>query len=365
MQSVKNKEIKQKGFVFSFGFGKEREFFIENLSMLVSSGMSIISALDAIHAEIQSTKMRSVIKEMQNDIEAGSSIWHALDKAKIFPVHTVALIRIGEKSGRLAENLKIAAFEQEKSRVLHSKIHSAMMYPILVLTITLVIGISIAWFVLPQLATVFSQLRLKLPLITKLLIGLGEFLGAYGIIFMPVFLVFFIFVIYFTFYYPKTKKFGQFLLFSLPGVKQLLKEVEIARVGYLLGTLLASGVPITDSLESMSRVTSLPPYQKLYSHLATSVADGNSFQKSFFSAKDSQRFIPMPIQQMITAGEQSGNLSEILLKIGERYDAKTETTTKNLAVILEPVLLIIVWLGVVSVALAIILPVYNLIGGIN
>ncbi|MBN1778636.1 MAG: type II secretion system F family protein, partial [Candidatus Buchananbacteria bacterium] len=167
------------------------------------------------------------------------------------------------------------------------------------------------------------------------------------------------------FYFPKTKIIGQVILFNLPGIKRLIQEIELARFGYLLGTLLKAGLPINQALDSLVQATTSYQYKKFYRRLAISIENGNSFQKSFLNYKRLKRLIPNPIQQLVFAGEQSGGLSKILLKISQIYEVKTETTTKDLSVILEPILLVIVWLGVVSVAMAVILPIYNLIGGFD
>ena len=214
-------------------------------------------------------------------------------------------------------------------------------------------------------STVFGQLDVELPFITKILIAVGTFLGNYGLIVLPAFIIFLGVIVFFIFFFSKTKFIGQSILFATPGIQRLIREIELARFGYLLGTLLDAGISITEALDSVEKSTTFPNYKKLYVHLKNSLADGNSFQKSFDLYKKSRKLIPLPIQQLILAGEKSGNLSNTLRTISINFDAKTEQTTKNIAVILEPILLVIVWLGVVAVALAVILPIYSLIGGLN
>ncbi|MCR4328492.1 MAG: type II secretion system F family protein [Patescibacteria group bacterium] len=349
----------------TFGLSKERDYFIENLSMLIASGMPITSALDAMALEMRSRRMKSIVADIKADIESGSPLWKALVTTNLFPDHAVSLIQLGEESGKLMENLKVVAVEQEKDRVFKSKLRSAMMYPVFVLSLTVIIGVGIAWFILPKLATVFSQLKIKLPLITKILIESGIFLGNYGQYVVPAGIVVMGLFFFFLFSFRKTKFIGQFVLFSSPGIKGLIKEVEVARFGYLLGTLLEAGLPITHVFNSLANATEVAPYRKLYFHLRDSIKDGNSLQKSFGTFRHANRLIPAPIQQLIFVGEQSGSLSTTSLKIGATFETKADTSTKNLAVILEPILLVIVWLGVVAVALAVILPIYNLIGGFN
>ena len=344
---------------------QDRNYFIENLSLLVASGMSMLEALQAVMPDIHSRRMRHLIGQIRNSIESGSTLWRALDDVHLFSAATISLVRIGETSGQLSENLRMINLQQQKERAFRSKISSAMMYPVFVLLLTVVIGIGVAWFILPKLALVFSQLRLDLPLITKLLISLGLFLGEHGTVVVPLTVLAICALAYFIFYYPKTKVVGQTLLFALPGIKQLIQEVELARFGYLLGTLLQAGFPVTQAIAALTQATLASRYKKFYDYLEQSIADGNSFKKSFAHYAKLNRLMPTPIQQLIIVGEKSGNLPETLLAISQSFEAKTELTTKNLTVILEPLLLVIVWLGVVAVALAVILPIYSLIGSFN
>lgn len=351
--------------VIHIGIGKERDYLVENLSMLVAGGMTVLSAIDAVTADIRSRSMKKILTTLRDAIESGSPLWKAFDQSGMFRDHTVSLVRLGEETGKLSENLKLVAAQEEKDRAFRSKIKSAMMYPIFVLSLTVIVGVAIAWFILPRLATVFTQLRVELPLLTKWLIAAGRFLGEYGAIAIPLFLLTLGFFLFFVFYFSKTRFIGQAILFAVPGIKKLFQEVELARFGYLLGILLQAGVPVTQALDSLYNATIFPRYKKFYAYLRESMQEGNSFQKSFASYKKSSTLVPVIIERLIITGEQSGNLSETLLKISSTFEARTENTTKNVTVILEPILLVIVWLGVVAVALAVVLPIYSLIGGLN
>jgi type IV pilus assembly protein PilC len=364
-KKLTNKNLKITNPFANFGLSKDTDYFIENLSMLVFSGMPVVDALKAITEEIHSDRMKTILNGISVEIENGSSIWKSLQGSGLFKEHSISLIRLGEGSGKLTENLKVVAIEEQKDRMFKSKLHSAMMYPVFVLFVTAVVGIGIAWFILPKLAIVFSQLKIKLPFVTKMLINFGSFLGDYGQYVIPLIVIFFILVYLVFFHFKKTKIIGQFILFHVPGVKQLMKQIEVARFGYLFGTLLKAGVPINLALDSLASATEFTIYKKFYIHIMDSINDGNSIQKSFLSFKGSKKLIPAPIQQLVVAGEKSGNLAEILLKIGVMFEEKSDATTKNLTIILEPILLVIVWLGVVAVALAVILPIYGLVGGIS
>lgn len=344
---------------------EEKSYFAENLALLISSGMGIVSVLDAVKSGTDSRRMRRIVDEVKSEIDVGSPLWRAIDKAKILPPQAISLLRIGEESGRLPQNLKVVALEMRKDRAFKAKIRSAAMYPVLVLILTFTIGIGIAWFTLPRLASVFSQLNLKLPLITKALIAGGKFLGAYGAIAVPIFVVTFALLVYFIFFFKRTRQFGQAILLCLPGVNSLIKKIELARLGYTLGGLLQAGMPIVESLESLERATDFYAYRRFYAALHESIEEGNSFKKTFASDRAVKKLIPVPVQEMLIAAEESGRLPETLLMIGQTFEDELETATKDLATVLEPILLVIVWLGVVAVALAVILPIYSLIGGLN
>lgn len=348
-----------------FGLGKERDFFVENLSLLTSSGMGVSQALDEIIREMRSREMKRILEIIKDDVESGAPLWRSLERTGIFPDHTVSLLRVGEESGKLIENLKVVASQEEKQRTFRSQLQAAMLYPLIVFSFTVVIGVGVAWFILPRLATVFTSLKVKLPLITRVLLAVGEMLGGSGAVLVPLFFLVVAIGVYLVFFFPQTRFLGRNLACLLPGTSRLIQELEVARFSYLLGTLFQAGIPVTQALDSLEHATGFPYYARVYRQLRLGLDQGYSFQKTFAEHPASRKWIPGPVQQLIVAGEQSGNLTEILLRISQTYEEKTATTTKNLTVILEPILLIMVWFGVLGVALAVILPIYGLIGNFN
>lgn len=356
---------KRLGYFETFGLSKERDQFIENLSMLVLSGMPIMGALSAITRDTKNPQMKKILENILVELEAGSPLWKSFDKTNLFKGYTISLLRIGEESGKFAENLKVVSLEQEKERNLKSKVKSALMYPVFVLVLVVVIGLGISWFILPKLAKIFADLKLDLPLITKILIGFGLFLQKNGLWVVPLGIFVSVSIFYIVFFNPKTKFIGESIIYSIPGINTLMMEVEVARFGYLLGTLLDAGLPINRAIDSLIGASDSLRYKKFYTHLKDSIDMGNSFQKSFVAYPKMEKIIPQPMQQLVFSGEQSGNLNKTLLKIGQVLEEKSDTTTKNLTIIMEPILLVIVWAGVVVVAFAVILPIYSLVGGIN
>jgi len=203
----------------NFGLGQERDLFIENLAMLLASGMNIMAALEAVKEEMRSKRMRQIIDELKIDIDAGSPISKALTKTRLLPAHIISLIRIGEETGRLPASLKMVATQQQKDRLFKSKIRSAMIYPVIVLSLAFIIGIGVVWFLLPRLVTIFTGLDIKLPLVTRVLMAIGTFMKVHGLIVLPIFIALTILLILILFVFPKTKSAGQALLFRFPGVK--------------------------------------------------------------------------------------------------------------------------------------------------
>ncbi len=344
---------------------KDRAYFIENLSILISSNVNISEALTIIYEGLKSEGFKKKILVIKKKVDSGSSFWQSLEELKIFSSRDISLIKIGESSGNLAKNLIILSNQYQKEKFFKSKVFSALMYPSIVLFLVIVIAIAMSWFLLPRLALIFSQLDIELPIMTKILIDFGFFIQNYGSIFFPVLISLVIFIFYFIFFNKSTKHLGQSFLFNFFITKKLILEAELGRFGFFLGTLLGSGFSIIESLKTLEDSTNYHYYKRIYSHLNEKISEGQSIKNALMSYKKIDKYIPLPILQIIYVSEKSGKLSESLLRIGEKYEEKLELTTKNLTIALEPILLIIVWLGVLFLALAIIMPVYNLIGQIN
>jgi type IV pilus assembly protein PilC len=344
---------------------KEREYFSENLSLLLKSAVPVGQALHSLQDSSSSKNLKKALATMEADIEAGMSLADALERSGLVSTQTLALVRLGENSGHLVENLQLAAQQEEKRHVFAAKVRSALIYPTFVLSLTVAVALGVAWFLLPRLAQTFSQMDVKLPAISKVLIGVGTFLKEHGVVAVPAGFVVVAIAAYILFAAPQTKHIGRQLLFALPGIGRLLREVEIAQFGYLLGTLLNAGLPVTQAVRLLAGASSSPQHQRFYNYLAESLDDGFSFKDSLDKYKNSGKLIPKPVQQMVIAGERSGSLPEVLLTVGRTYEQKADVTTDNLEAIIEPVLLVIVWVGVMLVAVAVVIPIYSLVGGLN
>ncbi len=333
---------------------------MENLSLFLSSGTGVAASLGSLLDEISSSQGKKLVQTILDEIDSGSALWQALDKTHVFPRRAISLIRVGEKSGRLSENLQTVVVQQQKEKLFRARVSSAMFYPALVFGVTIVVGLGISWFLLPRLAQVFKSLNVDLPLLTRIFIGFGEFLNHYGLIVVPVAIVVLAGGVFLFFRF-----WGDLILPFVPGLGQLIKEIELSRFGSILGSLLESGLPISDALDSLEESTLIRPYRRFYSYLGQNIKEGSSFRKSFSSYPKSANLFPLPVRHILSSAEQSGRLPETLLNIGRSYEVRVDDTAKNLTVVLEPILLVIVWLGVLLVALAVILPIYGLIGGLS
>ncbi len=347
------------------GSSKDLEYLTQNLGLLLSAGVDVISALESVEEGMKSAQMKRAIQHMRKDLVEGKSLYLTFVDSGLFSERVSTLVHIGEESGQLAKYFKMIGDQEEKQRAFRAKIRAALTYPAIVFSVTIIVGIGVSWFILPRLARVFMQLKLELPLVTRIILGFGTFLSEYGLIVVPVAVVILAVIIYYVFIARKTKHIGERMLFSLPGLREIIQEIELARMGFILGSLLRSGVPVMASLQSMQDATQSPHYKALYAHVSKNVEEGMPMEESLSTYPKIRLLMPLPVQQLVATGNKTGTLADVLLKVGTVYEEKSEVSTRNLSVIMEPVLLFVVWVAVVTVALAVILPIYNLIGGIN
>jgi type II secretory pathway component PulF len=349
----------------SIGFGNERDYFIENLSLLISSGMGISAALSSLSLAVKTWKMKKITKVIESMVNAGMPLWRSFEETKILPERVISLIRSGEEAGRLADHLNLVTLQGHKEKVFQSRLRGALLYPGIVLSLAVVVALGSAWLVLPKLISVFTESKGALPLTTQILLHIGAFFGQYGPVAVPSAIIGLGLLIYGLFFFKKTKFIGDYILFHIPGVKDLVQGLELARFGYIFGVLLQAGFQVNESLESVKKGTNYASYRKFYDYLQTCVTRGESFNSALANFHKAERFIPIPIQQLIMSAEKSGKLSETFFRIGVIFEEKTDAMSRDLATVLEPIVLIIVGLIVAFIVMAIIGPIYGLTNQIN
>lgn len=350
-------------FALFFSPVEERHAFFENLSLLVQSGTPLIEGLRIVEGEFKSARLKRVVAEITEALDGGGKFYSALTAyPTIFTDYEVRMVKVAEETGKMGKTLQYLADQLEKDLELRGKIRTALLYPVIVLVFAGVIGIGIAWFVLPKLARVFASLRIKLPLVTKILIGLGEFINNYGGIVFPVFIAVAI-AVFMAFRFTRLRFFGLWFAEHMPSIGPFLREVRTARICLFFGTLLEAGVPILETLQTMENISEASNERRFFKALKGSIEIGGSFQTSFAVIKESKTLFPSIAQHMIFTAEKSGKLPDIFLYIATLYERKIDGAAKNLTQTLEPVLLVGIAGVVAFLAIAIILPIYSLVGG--
>ena len=341
-----------------------REYFTETLSMLISTGVTVGLSLEILSKEAPSKKVKLAILAIRDKVDEGGTLWKAIGESGMLNASSVALIKAGEESGRLSENLKVVSDQTHRINMINSKVRSALIYPTFLIVMLVVVGSGISLFLLPRLAEIFEGLDVQLNLLTKVMIGFGLFWSHWGLLITGLFFVLIILIGLGVTYIKFIRTIAEDVLFVIPGVKTLIYQSEIARLGFIMGSLLEAGLPIIDVLDSLTESFATMRYRNIAKVIRTNVEEGKSIASTFDLIKD-RKALPGPIRQLIVSSEQSGNLSATLLKISNIYEEKVEITAQNLETILEPIILIFIAIGVLFVALSVILPIYGLLGGIK
>lgn len=369
--NFKKKAAKKKGGFQTFlaglghiGLGKERMRFVQNLAMMLNAGLPLIDSLKTLQMETRAKPMRKLLQKILDSVENGSPLWRAMEEQSFFSLHALALVRIGEEAGNLSENMQYLADQEEKDHALKSKVKMAMIYPSIVMTIMFIIVIGLGMFVLPNLIGVLYSLNVPLPFVTRMVIAFTNAFTTYGAVAVPGSMVGFLVLIILA-KYTALKGVFQWMMFRIPGIGRLASEATIARFGVILGGLLKAGVPVIEAMQSLVEVTPIVAYRKLYSRMQDHVSIGDSFSKSFAAIKGSEKLLPPSVQQLVITGEKSGSLADIMLKIADIYDKKATETAEKLPVILEPMLLLFIGGLVGTIAFAIIVPIYSIVGNVG
>ncbi len=349
----------------NIGFGDEKDYFIENLSLLIAAGLGVVAALEAILPALKKRRMIKLVKSLQTMVNSGLPLWRAFSKTNFFPSRVIAIIKSGEESGRLPEHLSLVSLQQHKERIFSSRVRSALLYPSIILLVALVVGVGSAWYTLPKITAALEESGGNLPFFTTVIVKAGGFLQNQGLWAIPLLGIILVSLVYFLFIFSKTKIIGEKIIFALPGINKLLQGVEVARFGFLFGAMLQAGLPVNESLDIVREGTGFFSYQKFYAYMRHEILAGNSLESIFAKYKNTNRLIPMPMQQLIITGEKTGKLPEVLLKIGQIFEEKTETMTKDLSTILEPIVLLIVGVIVAGLVLGILSPIYSLVNQIQ
>ena len=235
------------GALKTMGLGHQKTALIQNLATMLDAGLPLVDSLKTLQADTRSRAGRQLQQRILDAVENGSPLWRAFDDQHCFSPDVIALVRIGEEAGNLAENMGYLANQQEKDQALRSKVKMAMIYPTIVMVIMMIIVMGLGMFVLPNLIGVLFSLNVPLPLVTRMVIVFTNFFSAHGVIAIPS-VVFAVTLLIVLAKFTRFKRVAQWVTFYIPGIGRLVREATIARFGVILGGLLQAGVPLVDAL---------------------------------------------------------------------------------------------------------------------
>ena len=341
----------------------EKLFLTKHLGVMIKAGVSLPEALETVK-EQAGPALKKVIRRIEIDVDNGTSLSDAMSKhKKTFDEFFTSLIRAGEKSGTLDENLSFLAEQIERDYSLRKKITGALLYPGLVIGASLIAGTLMAWYVLPKLADLFLSFEIELPLSTRVLLWIAGVMESYGG-WITGSMVGLIVLIIFMLRVRAVRSITDSWLLKTPFVGKMVVDAEVGRMCRNLGTLLKAGLPVTEALDITADTIGNLRIKDDLLEVKSSISKGKSLFETLNLKKYSGEF-PLIAVRMVAVGEKSGNLSEMLLYLGDFFESEVDNVSKRLGDLLEPVLLLIIGFMVAFVALSIISPIYSLIGGIG
>lgn len=339
----------------------EKMLFTRNLNVMIKSGVSLPRSLRILSEQIKHKYFKNALILIQQDIQKGSSLADSLSRHKrIFNQFYVNMVKVGEISGNLENVLKILGQQMKKEHQLITKIRSAMVYPALILTTLIGIGIAMLVFVVPKLMQVFNDMQVALPWTTRLFLESASNIRIYGLYFALIILGLML-VLYFYKRSLTGKKTLHRLLLCAPFLGKMSQKINIARFSSNLSSLLQSGVSLVDSLETLKGVLSNVVYSLSIKEISQKVQKGADLSSAL--GLYPKLYSPLLIQ-IIEVGEETGTTTDALDQIAEFYQNEIDETMKNISSIIEPVLMLVIGGLVGFFAISMISPIYSMMQGI-
>jgi type IV pilus assembly protein PilC len=367
-QQITPTKMSEKGKEFNlptFGGGvdaKELAIFTRQFSVMIDAGLPLVQCLEILASQQENKTFQKVLIGVRASVEGGSTLSTAMKQyPKVFDALYSNMVEAGETGGILDTILQRLSTYIEKNVKLQRAVKSAMVYPIGVLTIAAGVIILLLWKVVPVFATLFAGLGVDLPLPTKIVIGLSNFVGSIFGLLIIVFVVAAIVGLK-TWYGTKQGRLAiDTVILKLPVLGILMRKIAVARFTRTLGTLIASGVPILEGLDITARTAGNAVVENSLFQVRKSLEEGKSLTEPL---KESEVF-PGMVTQMIAVGEQTGAMDAMLQKIADFYEEEVDAAVKDLLTAIEPIM--IVFLGVVvgGVVISMYLPLFSLIGKLS
>jgi type IV pilus assembly protein PilC len=335
---------------------KELAIYSRQLSVLIDAELPLMQSLTILAEQTKNKYFKRVITTIREDVEAGSTLNQAKRKfPKVFDDLYCNLIASGEQSGSLDIMLRRLSEYIEKTVRLRAKVKQAMVYPVAILIFSVVVAIFLLWKVIPIFASIFIELGAELPMLTAVVIGLSHFVQKFIILIV----LGIIGVVVGFRYFRKTEQ-GRWAtdrwILKMPLFGPLLRKVAISRITRTLSTLVAGGVPMLEALRITSSTAGNVILESAVMHARQDVAEGKSLTDAF---KATGQF-PFMLTQMVSVGEATGTLDEMLSKLADFFDEEVDASVSTLLSVMEPVLMIFVGGLVGSLVISMYLPIFSL-----
>lgn len=339
----------------------ELVMFSRQLATMIDAGIPILKSLDALQTQTKNQTLREIIGVVQQDVKGGSSLADALSKhPQAFSKLYVNMVRAAEAGGILDQILDRLSQFLEKELEVRQKIKSAMMYPVLVLIFSVFMTMALFMFVLPRFKEIFTSMNVKMPATTQFLFSLSDWAVAYWYI-PPALLVG---AIVFVKQYGKGPK-GRYQIdlmkLKLPIIGDLVLKMSISRFARTFGVLIASGVPMMRSLEIVAETTGNSVLSLAIDNARIGVREGQKLSTPL----GANGLLPTMVTHMIDVGEETGRLSDMLIKVSDFYEKEVDATVKGLTSMIEPLLIIFLGVVVGFIAISVMTPIFTLVSSIN
>lgn len=342
------------------GKAKDKDIvvFTRQFATMIDAGLPLVQALDILSSQVENKTLGRVLSQVKVDVESGATYADALKKhPRIFSELYVNMVAAGEAGGILDTILNRLAAYIEKAMRLKKKVKGAMVYPAVVTSIAVLVIAVIMVFVVPTFAKMFAQLGGTLPLPTRIVINMSNFIAGIGGLMIFGGIVALIVFIVQTRRTEKGKHIIDRLLLRMPIFGVLLKKVAVAKFTRTLGTLVSSGVPILDGLEITAKTSGNKVIEYAIMDVRKGVVGGKTLAEPITKAK----VFPPMVTHMIAVGESTGALDAMLAKIADFYDDEVDATVSNLTAMMEPILMVFLGGAVGFIVIAMYLPIFKLI----
>jgi type II secretory pathway component PulF len=348
--------------VFGSFFGKitlaDKVFLTKYLSLMMRVGTDLLAAINILIADFDKPAMKNFLLEVRENLTRGRSFYEIFAKyPKIFSPVFVNLLKAAEASGTLQATFEKLSVSMAKEAELKNKIRAALIYPIIILSASLGLFVFLVTFALPKLAAVFMSGGLNPPGFSKVVFGVGLFVGNHVASFLTILFGGLAFFMYFFFKNRVGKRIANRVLRRMPVIKNLYREISVQRFASTLSALLGAGLPIIDSIKITASVVNSPEFSDALLRIADEgLAKGLTIGESFRR----EPAFPKVVVNLIAISEKAGHLSEVLDTLSDFYASNVDNGIKTLISFLEPALLLFMGIIVGGIALSIIIPIYQL-----